>query len=613
MEIPPAEPPDAAPAVIYEEDQQSEIMQCQQITGTTKYFLSNWRQLTHNKFVLNLAKGIKIDFLSAPVQRSAPKPIQFGDDALSSIDVEIQKLISKGPIIPVTPTKSQFISNIFTRPKKSGGFRTIINLKRLNRHLKKRHFKMEHVPTILPLIKRNAFMTSIDLQDAYFSLPIAKRHRKYLRFIWRGTLYEFQCLCFGLSLAPFYFTKAMKPIFPQLRREGIHCGHYIDDSLYINTSRKQLERHTARAKELLQSLGFTINLEKSSLQPSQQITHLGFLIDSEAYTVSLPTDKVEKTQRVCIELLNARRVSIRHFAKCIGLLVSSYLAVNYAQLHTRYLEIYKTEQLKRLHDFDTQVYLSERIRSELQWWVENLANQNGRSISDILGFDHWHYEIYSDANKLGWGAALFKNSQIIQKTSGRWSTRENKRHINYLELRAIQFALLAFKASIHDTNVRVHCDNTTSISYLNKFGGCHNVSLNYLSRQIWLWCIDNKVSLTALHIPGLDNQIADAMSRKFSDNIEWSLDLDIFHRLCEEFGTPHLDLFASRLNRKLNRYFSWRPDPFCCGVNAFAHPWDKIYGYAFPPFNQISKIFYKLAHHLSCTIILICPFWPSQP
>ena len=40
---------------------------------------------------------------------------------------------------------------------------------------------------------------------------------------------------------------------------------------------------------------------------------------------------------------------------------------------------------------------------------------------------------------------------------------------------------------------------------------------------------------------------------------------------------------------------------------------DNIYRYAFPPFNPISKIFYKLAHHLSGTIILICPFWPSQP
>ena len=159
------------------------------------------------------------------------------------------------------------------------------------------------------------------------------------------------------------------------------------------------------------------------------------------------------------------------------------------------LLLYKIEQLKCLHDCDTQVYLSGRIRSELQWWLENLVNQSGHSVSDTLGFDHWHCEIYSDASKLGWGAALFRNSQIIQRTGGRLSTRENKRHISYLELKAIQFALLAFKASIHDTNVHAKCDNTTAICYINKFGGYLNVSLNYLSRQIWLWCIYNKKSL----------------------------------------------------------------------------------------------------------------------
>ena len=164
---------------------------------------------------------------------------------------------------------------------------------------------MEHIPTILPLIKRNAYMTSIDLKDAYFSLPIVKRHRKYLRFTWQKTLYEFQCLCFGLSLAPFYFTKAMKPVFSQVRHEGIHCTHYIDDSLYISPSERQLQKDTAQARDLLQSLGFTINLEKSSFQPSKQITHLGFIIDSEKYTVSLPKEKVHKIQLVCNNLLNA--------------------------------------------------------------------------------------------------------------------------------------------------------------------------------------------------------------------------------------------------------------------------------------------------------------------
>ena len=86
---------------------------------------------------------------------------------MSCIDAEIETLIYEGVIIPVTPTKSHFISNIFTRPKKSEGFGTIINLKKLNRHLGKRHLKMEHIPTIMLLVKHNAFMTSIDLQDTF--------------------------------------------------------------------------------------------------------------------------------------------------------------------------------------------------------------------------------------------------------------------------------------------------------------------------------------------------------------------------------------------------------------------------------------------------------------
>ena len=29
-------------------------------------------------------------------------------------------------------------------------------------------------------------MTSIDLRDAYYSVPIRPEHRKYLKFIWQG-------------------------------------------------------------------------------------------------------------------------------------------------------------------------------------------------------------------------------------------------------------------------------------------------------------------------------------------------------------------------------------------------------------------------------------------
>ena len=95
----------------------------------------------------------------------------------------------------------------------------------------------------------------------------------------------------------------MKPIFSQLRREGISCTYYIDDSLYLDNSCEKLEIHTQRAMTLLKSHGFTINEEKSSVTPATQITHLGFVIDS---TISLPSQKIARIENECTQLLPSR-------------------------------------------------------------------------------------------------------------------------------------------------------------------------------------------------------------------------------------------------------------------------------------------------------------------
>ena len=225
----------------------TEVKETQVITST-KVFLKNWNNPTSNKFVLNVVSGIRLQFTSPRNQLCIPKAIDFCENEKFCIDKEIHTLLKKGPIRRVDLIPNQFVSNIFTRPKRSGGLRALINITILNRYLKKIHFKMKYIMTILPLIKRDMCMTSLDLKDAYFSLPIAKSSRKYLRFLWQGQLHEYQCLCIGLSLAPFYFTKIMKPIFSQLRRERISCTYYVDNSLYLDNSTKNyrvihLEKH----------------------------------------------------------------------------------------------------------------------------------------------------------------------------------------------------------------------------------------------------------------------------------------------------------------------------------------------------------------------------------
>jgi hypothetical protein len=129
-------------------------------------------------------------------------PIAFSEAEQEVIDSEINDLLGKGAISECEHTAGEFVSNIFTRPKRSGGVRVILNLKELNKFVVYKHFKMEHIDQVTDLIFHNDFMTSIDLTDAYFSVKLHESSRKFVRFIWQNKLYEYCCLCFGYAAAP---------------------------------------------------------------------------------------------------------------------------------------------------------------------------------------------------------------------------------------------------------------------------------------------------------------------------------------------------------------------------------------------------------------------------
>jgi hypothetical protein len=129
----------------------------------------------------------------------------------------------KGVISQTLHEPGEFISRIFIRPKKDGTYRLILNLKKLNNFVKYHHFKMETIHTATQLMKKNCYMASIDLRDAYYSVP-------YLKFSWRNVLYRFTCLPNGLASAPRIFTKLLKPVYATLRSQGHVSFGYIDDS-----------------------------------------------------------------------------------------------------------------------------------------------------------------------------------------------------------------------------------------------------------------------------------------------------------------------------------------------------------------------------------------------
>ena len=62
------------------------------------------------------------------------------------------------------------------------------------------------------LIQKDYWMVVLDLKDASYSVPIHLNHRKYLRFEFKDTLYQFTRLTHGLASAPRVSTKFMKPV-----------------------------------------------------------------------------------------------------------------------------------------------------------------------------------------------------------------------------------------------------------------------------------------------------------------------------------------------------------------------------------------------------------------
>ena len=92
-----------------------------------------------------------------------------------------------------------FYFSYFHYPKKDGSHRVIFNLKTFNKSVAFYQFKMDTLETAIRLMTPGCFMTSIDLRDAYYSVPIASEHQKCLKFFWPYQLYAFNCLPMGLT------------------------------------------------------------------------------------------------------------------------------------------------------------------------------------------------------------------------------------------------------------------------------------------------------------------------------------------------------------------------------------------------------------------------------
>ena len=105
--------------------------------------------------------------------------------------------------------KRGFVSPLFLVPKSDGSWRPVINLQDFNHYILAHHFKLESVRSVKTIIQKEDWLLKLDLK---VTVPIHQEHQRYLRFHWQGKTWQFKVLPFGLSSAPYTFTKLLKPI-----------------------------------------------------------------------------------------------------------------------------------------------------------------------------------------------------------------------------------------------------------------------------------------------------------------------------------------------------------------------------------------------------------------
>lgn len=507
-----------------------------------------------------------------------------------------------GAISKARKCKNQFISNIFLTPKNDGSYRMILNLKSLNKYILNKHFKLEDHKTVRRLITKNCFMATIDLKDAYFLVSVHKSFRKYLRFHFQGILYEFNCLPFGLNIAPRVFTKIMKPVLAHLRKLGFLSNVYLDDFLLIGNDFLSCQRNVSKTLDVLGKLGFLINYVKSKLIPKQECTYLGFNYNSKSFCISLPEDKCLRILKLLKQFHTRKHCKIRDFARFIGTSVSCCPAIPYGWLYTKLFEREKYKALVKSNDnFDSVMLLSSRLSEDFMWWKQHIRGENS------LKPFRFKLEIFSDASSTGWGI-FFKG----QRSHGFWSPEEKSHHINYLELLAAFFGLECYAEVFSNSDILCRIDNTTAIACINRMGSTQYPKLNNITRDIWQWCAKRNIFIFASYIKSSDNKEADKESRSVNYENKFQLSQDVFTSIVNTFGQPDIDLFASRINKKCRKFVSWFSDPVCSAVDAFTIDWSKLNFYAFPPFSLMLKVLQKISSDKAEGIV-VAPYWITQP
>ena len=479
--------------------------------GRLSNFYSVWEQAGAPAIVLDAVRGYQLKFSERP---PLVRPSQIGSayntPVSADMDKYIRELLTLGAVMVVKDDIPSFISPMFLVPKPGQEKRQIFNLKALNCFLTPPKFSLYNCHKLQRVFRRDDFLSSVDLTKAYFHVSIAQNCRRFLRFMYKGQVFEFQCLPFGLSTAPFIFQKLTSFVCQYLRKNyGIRIWNYLDDLLIAACSKALLSQHVQIVVNVFQMFGWIISEHKSELIPLISAIYIGLEWSPRSNYIAVPAEKIVLLRSRIDELLTRNTWHITDLRSIIGSLNFVAFAVPLGRLHMRRLQQLIPE-MRRTTRASSRVPIPTDCRKDLEWW-----HLHAKDRRELFAYSPTDF-LCTDASNSGWGGVLND-----MRFSGIWNSTQLSLHINVKELLAVIFTVDLNFASLHNSVVSLQLDNSTVRTYFAKEGGTKSPELLSYLRPFLIRCTAANIVFVPYFIPGLYNCIADSLSRS-SVECEWS-------------------------------------------------------------------------------------------
>ena len=326
----------------------------------------------HPRVVLVLKQGYCLPFKQKPPLTRFPtiKSSYSAPVKQKALLEAVQQMVQKKAVVPVQNKNSLgFYSRLFLVPKPENKWRPVIDLSVVNTFLHVPTYKMETAEVIRASLQTGEWMASIDLTDVYFHVPIHQKFQKYLCFHVQGQAYQFRALPFGIATAPLEFTRVVKEVKFIALLQGVRIHQYLDDWLVRAKDPDSCARDVQKLINLVEKLGWIVNLKKSELKPTQNLEFLGYRFNLQEGLVYPNQKKLDELKILAVSILQghyyAKEAHVTNWSHGFHGENSSFRSNPYETV-----SVVSEDQLVVPQSLDKVVPISHLIKDHLAWWMD---------------------------------------------------------------------------------------------------------------------------------------------------------------------------------------------------------------------------------------------------